>query len=99
MSKKKAVSTTRKQQRSTGVQWNFPLTKNNFLYFGGALGVIILGYILMATGITSDPQKYLETWANSMAIVVAPTLLVLAYCVLIPLAIMKREKSPANTPS
>jgi hypothetical protein len=98
MSKKKAVSSTRKQQRSTGVQWNFPLTKNNFLYFGGALAVIVIGYLLMATGITSDPQKYLETWANSMAIVVAPTLLVIAYCVLIPLAIMKREKSPSNNP-
>ncbi len=98
MSKKKAVSSTRKQQRSTGVQWNFPLTKNNFLYFGGALAVIVIGYLLMATGITSDPQKYLETWANSMAIVVAPTLLVIAYCVLIPLAIMKREKSPSSNP-
>jgi hypothetical protein len=60
--------------------------------------VIVIGYLLMATGITSDPQKYLETWANSMAIVVAPTLLVIAYCVLIPLAIMKREKSPSNNP-
>lgn len=92
MSKKKAVSSTRKQQRSAGIQWNFPLSKANFLYFGIALGVIIIGYVFMATGITSDPQKYLETWANSLAIVVAPTLLVIAYCVLIPLAIMKREK-------
>ncbi|MFY8001725.1 MAG: DUF3098 domain-containing protein [Candidatus Kapaibacteriota bacterium] len=95
MSKKKVVSSSRKQQRSTGVQWNFPLTKTNFLYFGAALGVIIIGYLLMATGITSDPQKYLETWANSMAIVVAPTLLVIAYCILIPLAIMKSEKAPS----
>lgn len=92
MSKKKAVSSTKKQQRSTGVQWNFPLSKTNFVYFGIAMGVIVLGYVLMATGITSDPQKYLETWANSLAIVVAPTLLVIAYCVLIPLAIMKRDK-------
>ncbi len=95
MSKKKVVSSSRKQQRSTGVQWNFPLTKTNFLYFGAALGVIIIGYLLMATGITSDPQKHLETWANSMAIVVAPTLLVIAYCILIPLAIMKSEKAPS----
>ncbi len=98
MSKKKAVSTSRKQQRSAGVQWNFPLTKSNFLYFGAALGVIIIGYLLMATGITSDPQKHLETWANSMAIVVAPTLLVIAYCVMIPLAIMKREKTSTDKP-
>ena len=46
MSKKKAVSTSRKQQRSAGVQWNFPLTKSNFLYFGAALGVIVIGYLL-----------------------------------------------------
>jgi Protein of unknown function (DUF3098) len=77
----------------TGAQWNFPLTKNNFVYFGIAIAVIILGYALMATGITADPQKYLDTWANSFAIVVAPTLLVVAYCILIPFAIMKREKS------
>jgi hypothetical protein len=92
MSKKRVVSSSKKQQRA-GVQWNFPLSMSNFIYFGIALGVIVLGYILMATGITSDPQKYLDTWANSLAIVVAPTLLVIAYCVLIPIAIMKRVKS------
>jgi hypothetical protein len=91
MSKKKAVS-SKKQQRA-GVQWNLPLAPSNFIYFAIALGVIVVGYMLMATGITSDPQKYLDTWANPMAIVIAPTLLVIAYCVLIPLAIMKREKS------
>lgn len=91
--KKKIVSTTKRQQRSTGVQWNFPMSATNFIYFGIAIAVIVLGYVLMATGITSDPQKYLETWANPMAIVIAPTLLVIAYCVLIPIAIMKRGKS------
>jgi hypothetical protein len=91
MSKRKAVSS--KKQQKSGVQWNFPLSTSNFLYFGIALAVIVIGYVLMATGITSEPQKYLDTWANPMAIVVAPTLLVLAYCVIIPLAIMKRSKS------
>jgi Protein of unknown function (DUF3098) len=97
MSKKKVVS-SKKQQRA-GVQWNFPLTPSNFLYFAIAIGVIVVGYLLMATGITSDPQKYLESWANPMAIVVAPTLLVIAYCVLIPLAIMKRAKSETESAS
>ena len=95
MSKKKAATAHRRQRRSASASamWNFPLSKTNFIYFGIALGAIVIGYALMATGITSDPEKHLETWANSMAIVAAPTILVIAYCVLIPLAIMKRDKS------
>ncbi|TAE30743.1 MAG: DUF3098 domain-containing protein [Candidatus Kapaibacterium sp.] len=97
MSKKRVIS-SKKQQRA-GVQWNFPMSGSNFLYFGVALVVIVLGYGLMATGITSDPQKYLDTWANPMAIVVAPTLLIIAYCVIIPIAIMKRGKSETESAS
>lgn len=95
MAKKKTTplaSKRTKSSMSSGFHWSMPLGKTNFMYFGIAFAVLIIGYALMATGITSDPQKYLETWANPVAIVVAPTVLVLAYCVLIPLAIMKRER-------
>ncbi len=90
MSKRKTTSTAKRQSAKFGILWSFPLGKMNFIYFAVAIGVLILGYVLMATGITSDPQKHLETWANPVAIVVAPTVLVIAYCVIIPLAIMKR---------
>lgn len=46
----------------------------------------------MATGITDDPAKHQETWNNPVAIAIAPIVLVIAYCVLIPLAIMKKDK-------
>jgi uncharacterized membrane protein len=94
MAKKKSVPLASKRTKAgsaSAFHWSMPFGKTNFIYFGIALGVVLLGYALMATGITSDPQKYLETWANPVAIVVAPTVLVIAYCVLIPLAIMKRE--------
>jgi hypothetical protein len=92
MAKKKAsISVTAAKKVKSSVKWIMPFGKVNYVLFGGALAAIIIGYLLMATGITSDPQKYLETWANPMAIVVAPTVLVLAYCVLIPLAIMRRD--------
>jgi hypothetical protein len=97
MAKKKSVisvAASKKAKSAPSVRWNMPFGKTNFIYFAGALVAIVLGYALMATGITSDPQKYLDTWANPIAIVVAPTVLVVAYCVLIPLAIMKREGKP-----
>jgi Protein of unknown function (DUF3098) len=93
MSKKKVAVVGKKQSSKSAVKWDFPLVKSNFLYFAGALGAIIAGYALMATGITSDPAKHLDTWANSWATVVAPAVLVVAYCVIIPLAIMKRDTS------
>ena len=71
------------------VSWNFPLSRKNFIYAAIGLGVIILGYALMATGITNDPATVEGTWNNPLAISVAPLLLVIGYCVLIPLAIIK----------
>jgi hypothetical protein len=92
MAKRKvSVTTAQAKKARAGVQWQFPFGKSNMLFFGIALAVIVLGYALMATGISSDPEKYLEKWANPVAIVVAPAVLVVAYCVLIPIAIMRRS--------
>lgn len=101
MSKKKsAVSPAAKKTGAKhSVQWALPIEKINFIYFYIAVIAIIAGYILMSTGITSDPQQYLVTWANPLAIVVGPAVLVFSYCVLIPLAILKRVKVKANNTS
>ena len=55
------------------------LTRRNWVLFWVALGVIVLGYILLRTG----------------SITLAPILLVAGYCVLIPWAIMAREGKEA----
>ena len=51
------------------------LSRRNWMLFGIALLVIIVGYIFLANG----------------SITIAPLLLVAGYCVLIPWAIMARE--------
>lgn len=69
--------------------WIFPFEKKNFLLAGIGIGVIVLGYILMATGITEDAAIPDGKWNNFMAVQVAPVLLIIGYCVIIPLAIIK----------
>jgi len=69
-----------------------PFTKRNYQILGLGLLVIILGYVAL-----SQPP-----WDGTMPLVVAPVLLVLGYCVIIPLGILYREKSktqPAPTSS
>ncbi|MBL7975075.1 MAG: DUF3098 domain-containing protein [Candidatus Kapabacteria bacterium] len=83
----KQVSTSKTSNKK--VEWNFPLTKQNFIIFGAGLVTIVIGYMLMATGITDDPQKHQEAWNNPLAVSVAPLVLVLGYCVIIPFAIIK----------
>lgn len=59
-----------------------PLTKRNYQILGGALVCIALGYIALA-------QK---PWDGFMPLIVAPVLLLLGYCVLVPLGILYRQK-------
>ncbi len=91
--KKHSVRMAKKQKAS----WNFPLEKKNFIYAAIGLGIIIIGYALMATGITEDPAVVDGKWNNPFAVSVAPVLLVIGYCVLIPIAIMKFFKKEKNS--
>lgn len=60
-----------------------PFTKRNYQILGLGLLVIILGYVALGQ----------SPWDGTMPLVVAPILLVLGYCVIIPLGILYREKS------
>ncbi len=53
-----------------------PFTKKNYYIFLAALIVIVIGYIALAQG----------------SITLAPILLVLGYCVVIPVAILYRDR-------
>lgn len=65
----------------TKVAWTHPWTKNQYLMIGGGIAVIIVGFLLLATGMGSN-------WDNPLAVSVAPVVLVIGYCVIIPLAIL-----------
>ena len=61
--------------------WSFG--RINYQLFGFGLMTIILGYILMATGETDSLQS----------IKIAPLILIVGYCVLIPAAILVKPKN------
>jgi Protein of unknown function (DUF3098) len=69
--------------------WHYPLVQKNYMIFGIGLAVILVGYLLMMTGIGEDPALVDGAWNNPLAIGVAPVLLVIGYCVIIPYAILK----------
>ncbi len=60
-----------------------PFTKSNYQILSAGLVCIILGYVALA----QDP------WNGIMPLVVAPILLVLGYCVIIPIGILFRKKN------
>jgi len=61
----------------------FPFTKLNYQILGAGILCIVLGYVALA----QDP------WNGTMPLVVAPILLVLGYCVIIPIGILFRKKT------
>ena len=70
---------------------SLPFNKTNYRILGLGLLSIVLGYIALAQ----------PPWDGTMPLVVAPILLVLGYCVLIPLGILYRRKAvsePTPTP-
>lgn len=77
-SKKPQYSKSAKQKKEA----SFPLGKDNIIIIGVGIALIILGYIFMSE---NSVDGFLPT-------VVAPILLVLGYCILIPYGILKRPK-------
>jgi len=60
-----------------------PLGKKNFQIFAVGLAVIAIGFFALSQ----------EPWNSSTSLVVAPILLVLGYCVIIPYAILYQDKT------
>ncbi len=84
-----------KRYRRTQVKkarWTFTLGPLNFRWLGIGVLLMVLGYVLMATAITDDPQKIPEVWNNFLAVTVAPFVLVIAYCAVVPYALWLRKR-------
>lgn len=80
---------TSNKTKSTNKGWNFPLEKGNLIIIAVGVGVVLLGYLLMMTGITEQPAVPDGKWNNFFAVTAAPLLLLLGYCVIIPFGILK----------
>ena len=69
--------------------WNFPLNRKDMTFVLVGVGVILLGYILMATGMGEGPATPDGAWAGFLPVTLAPIMLLIGYCVIIPMAIMR----------
>ena len=68
-------------RRRTTREVHLPLGRENFIILGIGLAVIVLGYLAM---VGAPVEGFLP-------LVLAPILLVLGYCIIIPLGIMYRK--------
>lgn len=75
----KAIRTKGRTRKSLADD-HLPFTKHNFMIMGAGLASIALGYAAMAEGSVE----------GFLPLVAAPILLLLGYCVLIPLGILYR---------
>jgi len=80
---------TYRSSSSKKVTWNFPWTSSNFTGLGIGIGVIVAGFALLYVG-------NLTSWDNPLALDIAPVVLVVGYCIIIPWAIMRGSQTPTE---
>jgi hypothetical protein len=69
-------------QKKKIIVHSLPLTARNYQILGLALACIAMGYIALSQ----------EPWDGTVPLVVAPILLFLGYCVLVPVGILYRRR-------
>ena len=69
----------RQIEKSAGL----PFTKVNYILFGVGLILIVVGYVALSKG----------PWDSFESLTLAPILLILGYCVIIPLAIIYHKRN------
>jgi amino acid permease len=82
----KPVSKQKKIFQKPKKEQPFPLERENFIIIGIGILLLVIGYIFMSQ---NSVDGFLPT-------VVAPILLVLGYCVVIPYGILKRSRKKAE---
>lgn len=87
--KNKKTIGKQKQTSITSSSWKFPLNSHNYKILALGAIVIAIGYGLMSTGISDDPNQ----WNNPMAVTIAPILLAIGYCAIIPYGLLARKKA------
>lgn len=84
-----------KQSISSTTSWKFPLEAHNYKILSVGAVVIAIGYGLMSTGISDDPNQ----WNNPLAVTIAPILLAIGYCGIIPYGLLAKKKSEEESSS
>jgi hypothetical protein len=87
MKEVKAKQIRQRIRKESYAKQGLPFNAINYWLFAVGLGVIMLGYIALA----QPPAE------GFMSLTVAPILLVIGYCVIIPAAIIYKKKSVEPT--
>jgi len=77
---------TNKSRRYAHKPRALPFSEMNYILFAVGLGLLFFGYIALSIG----------PWNSFWSLTLAPILLVFAYCVVIPLAILYHKKEKAQ---
>lgn len=82
------------KRNSGGMLISFGLPFDRTMLFGilGGVVVIALGFFLMSTAISSDVAHNDGVWNNTAAVTIAPIVLTIGYCVIVPWAIASRRR-------
>lgn len=78
----------KEQRRKVLKSEQMPLGRENFTILGVGLAVIVAGYLAMLFGGIE----------GFLALVVSPILLLVGYCVVIPVGILYRKREPVQSP-
>ncbi len=79
MSKTKKLQKQRFQKEK--VHWSIPLSRKNFIIFAAGLFLLMVGFYIMT----------IPPWDSAYALVISPLILILAYFVIFPIGILKRN--------
>ncbi len=100
MAKKHNILENKKSNKAIAANtptWKFPLGRKNIYFILAGIALIIIGYILMSLGITEDPAVVDGKWNNVFSVWIAPVVLIIGYCVVIPFGILKNFDKPTNS--
>jgi hypothetical protein len=87
---KKFQDRDRLRKRKLKKENALPFTKINYYIIAVGIGLVVLGFIVMGEGSVE----------GTLPLVVAPILLVIGYCVILPIGILyKRKELEPETPS
>ncbi len=76
----------KKKFRGSKKEKIFPYTRENAVVLLVGLAVVVGGYVALSKG----------PWNSFWSLTLAPVLLVLGYCVIIPIGLMYQKKRPAQ---
>lgn len=68
---------------------NFAFARQNYLWMGIGIAVLIVGYLLMSGGGSDDPNVFDESIFSARRITLAPTVVLAGYGIIV-YAILKR---------